>query len=397
MAKESKWDDFGASLIRILVLLLTAALFFLVNVFFCVTNKIMIDELYSLILVTILFLVMYIVYITRMRLNGSIYIGSNYSKYFLTFFISFCMIYASAKFPDFYFPIGIMALILIAGMDSGFALVSCIYFSCVYSLCFGLSFYTFFGYLFIFSISILLGNYLKTNRFIHLVLISILYAISLFLVTFTFSYLTSFIIDLTNIIIYSISSLISAFFLLLVYNHLCNIFSKERRISFETIIDENYPMLLDIKRLSLAEYYHAIKVANIAGECATLIDVDRMLCMAGGLYYHCYDVDKKVSKERFLKRLNNRGFPPEVIKIISDNSKGILPYDKESAIVHIVDTIVTKLEAIFKKTDRNSWNVSMIVYQTLNEISQQGYYDKSNLSMNEFLKIRDFLARQNYL
>ena len=36
----------------------------------------------------------------------------------------------------------------------------------------------------------------------------------------------------------------------------------------------------------------------------------------------------------------------------------------------------------------------MIIYQTLNELSATGIYDESGLSMNQFLKVRELLVRE---
>ena len=47
-----------------------------------------------------------------------------------------------------------------------------------------------------------------------------------------------------------------------------------------------------------------------------------------------------------------------------------------------------------KETLSSSWNQDILVYQTLNENSASGLYDKSGFSMNMFLKIRDYLIKE---
>ena len=39
----------------------------------------------------------------------------------------------------------------------------------------------------------------------------------------------------------------------------------------------------------------------------------------------------------------------------------------------------------------------MVIYQTINELSQKGVYDNSGLSMNQFLIIRNILANEDIL
>jgi hypothetical protein len=38
----------------------------------------------------------------------------------------------------------------------------------------------------------------------------------------------------------------------------------------------------------------------------------------------------------------------------------------------------------------------MIIYQTLNEYSRSGIYDQSGMSMNQFLKVREVLTKENW-
>lgn len=61
--------------------------------------------------------------------------------------------------------------------------------------------------------------------------------------------------------------------------------------------------------------------------------------------------------------------------------------------VHMVDKVITKLDVLDKRTFSTNWNQDMVIYQTLNENSSTGIYDESGLSMNQFLRIRDFLVK----
>ena len=94
----------------------------------------------------------------------------------------------------------------------------------------------------------------------------------------------------------------------------------------------------------------------------------------------------------------NRCLPEPVVRIISEYG-GIMqkPSTPESAIVQMVDSLVTKVEAL-GDTMESSWNQEMLIYQTLNEFSNEGMYDESGLTMNQFLKIRDCLIiKENLL
>ena len=69
----------------------------------------------------------------------------------------------------------------------------------------------------------------------------------------------------------------------------------------------------------------------------------------------------------------------------------------QSAIVHMVDGLLKKLEVLDEDTVGSNWNQDMVIYQTLNEYSAAGLYDRSGLSMNMFLKIREYLVNEEAL
>ena len=94
----------------------------------------------------------------------------------------------------------------------------------------------------------------------------------------------------------------------------------------------------------------------------------------------------------------NACFPEELIQILREYNGELMAIStRESAIVHMVDKVVTKLDLLDKETFSTTWNQDMVIYQTLNENSATGIYDESGLSMNQFLTIRDFLVKGDHL
>ena len=88
-------------------------------------------------------------------------------------------------------------------------------------------------------------------------------------------------------------------------------------------------------------------------------------------------------------------FPEELQQILAEYRGEIkLPSTKESAIVHMVDALVIKMEVLQDKVAGSKWNHDMMIYQTLNELSSAGVYDESGLSINEYIRARDFLTKE---
>ncbi len=165
--------------------------------------------------------------------------------------------------------------------------------------------------------------------------------------------------------------------------------------SYETIVREDYPLVTLIKSYSKAEYVHAIKVATIAKKCAAEIGCNEMAATAAGFYYRLGILEGEPVIENGMRLAAENCFPPMLIQILSEyNGEERLPSSKESAIVHMVDACVKRIEFLNSQNLSSSWNQDMIIYQTLNELSATGIYDESGVSMNQFLKIRELLVRE---
>ena len=63
----------------------------------------------------------------------------------------------------------------------------------------------------------------------------------------------------------------------------------------------------------------------------------------------------------------------------------------------MVDGVMKKVEVLDQTTMSSEWNQDMVIYQTLNEFSTNGMYDNAGMSMNMFLKIREYLVQEGDL
>lgn len=385
------------SLLRVITISIILMVNFAFSYLFYFFNNLYLDDLAILIVLNIVFFLIFIINLFYNRTLGSLYVGTNYLYLLFCIIISYVFLMISTLFLDYLFPFSIITIILCSVLDFGLVISFCIYLCMICSLFLNLDTIVIFSIIVLIIITGLLCDNYKKSNFKHPVIFTLILLMSSFLSLGCFNYVLDYYLSIENIMFCGINALIISVFFLVFYKRLCKFVKDERRISYETILDENYPILTDIRKISTLEYNHAIRVANISGECADLIGVDKLLCMAGGLYYNASNISPKGDSESFFNHLENICFPPDLINLLIERDTiKYPPSSKESAIVNISDIIVTKIEAIYKKADKSNWNTSMIVYQTLNDCSKSGVYDNSGLGMNEFLKIRDFLAQVEY-
>jgi membrane-associated HD superfamily phosphohydrolase len=195
-----------------------------------------------------------------------------------------------------------------------------------------------------------------------------------------------------------IGDIIFTLFVDFIYPYIVKTFSSERDKVYREIMSKNYPLRREIRDFSKFEYDHALKVSYFAGKCAFETGCSISTAKAGGLYYRFPKLfDKDVNSEA-LKILEDHCFPMEVMDIIYEyGGEFRKPSSPESAIVHMVDAVITRIEILDEETMKSSWNQDMVIYSILNDLSGKGMYDQSQLSLNQYLKIRDYLVNANLL
>ena len=205
-------------------------------------------------------------------------------------------------------------------------------------------------------------------------------------------YNTDHFVSKENLLISIMSGIGFVLFGLFIYPLFIRFFEREKDELFRAILNDSAMFRQEIKNFSEMEYTHALRVSKLSASAAEIISSDTRLAMAGGLYYRLgkiYDKDNS----RAIKIMEDNCFPREVINIVYEyNGIMRIPTTRESAIIHMVDNVITRIELMKDDSMNNSWNQNMVIYQTLNELSQKGIYDNSGLSMNQYLKVRDFLV-----
>ena len=172
-------------------------------------------------------------------------------------------------------------------------------------------------------------------------------------------------------------------------------FYSSKTQELKKVLSENFSLAQAMQNFSRVDYEHARRVSNIAKNCAQLIEADPYVAAAGGFYYRLGRMQGEPYVENGVALAKSNYLPKEVVEILKEyNGEKYKPSTLESAVVHIVDSVVTKFDVLDKETLSSSWNQDILVYQTMNENSAAGLYDKAGFSMNMFLKIRDYLIKE---
>ncbi|MBQ7676923.1 MAG: hypothetical protein IJT32_01695, partial [Lachnospiraceae bacterium] len=210
-----------------------------------------------------------------------------------------------------------------------------------------------------------------------------------------FYYFTFTTVEREFLVMVAVYAALVVLFAWLVYPALIHMDHQANQTAYEILLDDEYPLIVDLQRFSMAEYVHARRVSELSADCASEIGANQLACACGGLYYRIGKMIGAPEIKNTVRMATDHCFPPEVILILGEfEGKERLPQSPESAIVQMVDALVTRLELIDKGMMESSWNQDMLIYRTLNEFSNAGMYDEAGLSMNQFLRIREKLVQE---
>lgn len=362
-------------------------------------KKMLLDQ--ALCLVTLFaayWMVLILSLIHQRKIGKFTYKDTTYRNLFLISCASWILLISASYLPDYYGPILLIAFLYVSVCESNLALAMCIFMDVLLCFISTKNSYVLYCYCILSIFGTLFAYYIKEQKNEKRIENYILIALVQFLLPCIFYDFTYGKLEFDAIIPFGVVALIHTLIIYFGFGLLLHIDKNEESFAYETFADYDFSLLQDLKHFSAGEFYHATKVSKLAKACAGEIGANELLCACGGLYYHIGILEGEPIIDNGIMIAQRRCLPQPVVSIISEYG-GIdkRPSSPESAIVQMVDSLVSKVEAL-GETMESSWNQEMLIYQTLNEFSNEGMYDDSGLTMNQFLKIRDCLIiKENLL
>lgn len=363
-------------------------------------SELLLDEILCLVSINIVFLIAFVLSLMKKRLQNDLPAGQSMSYKHVYWMLSGCWAstIAFAFCPDYFAPVMFVSVLLTTVLDDALSLAIGFYFIIMQCVTCGLSVNVLYCYCILAILGVLLSAFLKESSRTEMLYIYIIFFLFSVIVPIVFYYIAFLEMDRKVFIYAIISGLVCCLVLTALYQPLYRLSKSEERVNYIRLIEENYPLVIDIKNFSKAEYNHAKRVSKLSAFCAKEIGANEKCAACAGFYYRLGKMEGEPEIDNALKLANNHCFPGDVMDVMEEYG-GILrlPQTPESAIVHMVDALVTKIELLDQDTMSSTWNQDMVIYQTLNELSQKGFYDESKMSMNQFLKIREKLVQEDSL
>lgn len=361
----------------------------------CFMNKLEIDQMICVAFVTIAFLPILILELTYERRREML--GENTQTNFKRAgkgFLLTCLIMLGISFmPEFFRPVLILPLVMSAFSNDIMGLVTGLYFNVLLTITTGGSFYELLAYIMLVLVGGMLSKYLKYME--YRLFVGLIFLFSSVLFPNIFYYFVNESITFANLGLGMINGLVIAIYVIAFYPNIRERTRREKHYYYGDILSDDYVQVKEVQNYSISEYNHARKVSDIAFKYALRLDLDADLAAAGGFYYRLGRWEGDPPIENGVRKANELCFPEELIQILREyNATDDLPSTPESALIHMIDASLIKMELLESEVGTSQWNREILIYQTLNDFSTAGCYDKCGLSINAFIKIREWLAKE---
>ena len=364
----------------------------------CYINQLQFDEMFCVGIVILGILPLLFFEMTYERRREGLFhnIQTTYGRIALGFFLCCVLMLIMSFLPEFFRPVMLFPLIMVAFSNENIGLMTGLFFNVLLALTTGESFHELLAYTVMISIACVLAKVLKQQEYRIYIGLILLFMSVLF--SSVFCYLTNETITPTQMLYAAANGIAVCLYAVLIYP--INKQKTEEDISYhyETLLHDDYSLLRELKNYSQAEYRHARKVSDIAYKYALQLGYKADLASVAGLYYRLGHLEGEPFVENGVRLAEKHCFPKELIHILQEYAgEKELPSTPESALVHMIDGILLKIELLDKQVGTSQWNREVLIYQTLNEYSTAGLYDASGLSINAFIKIRELLAKEELL
>lgn len=366
--------------------------------FLCYVNKLEKEQIITVVFIVIAFFPMIIFELLYERRREMI--GNNaqttYKRALVGFLVCSIIMAGISFMPEYFKPVMLLPVIMSAYSSDALGLITGMYFNVLLAFTTGGNFYELLTYTMLVLVGGMLSKMLKHVE--YRLYIGIIFLFSSVLFPNLCCYFVNNNLELSNLLWGMLNGFIVAVYVIAFYPIMRERTMREKHYYYGDILSDDFVQVKSIQKSLPSEYYHARKVSELAYKYALQLELDADLAAAAGFYYHLGKWEGDPPIENAVRKANQLCFPNELIQILKEyNATDDLPSTPESALVHIIDGLLIKLETSDSEAMSSQWNKDVLIHQTLNDFSTAGYYDNSGLSINSFIKIREWLAKEELL
>lgn len=168
---------------------------------------------------------------------------------------------------------------------------------------------------------------------------------------------------------------------------------EERIARLRQLCDEENPLLVRLSKEYKTAFFHARRVALVAGQIAERLEnVDSLLVLTGGYYHEIGRLKGRNTLENTLAVAEREEFPEALQKVLREHTaNGENPTTKEAAVLFLTDNICSMCEYL-KKTHEGKLLIEKVIDKALGLRVAKGDLGESGLTIKDFSVIRNTMT-----
>lgn len=366
--------------------------------FLCYINNLKNEEIISIIFISLAFfpiICFELIYERRREMLGN-NAQTSYKRVLTGFLICSILVICASFMPPYFKTVLLIPVIMSSYSSDALGLITGLFYNVILALASTSDFYELLTYVILVLIGGILSKMLKHVE--YRLYIGMIYLFSSVLFPNLCLYYVKGEMEFSNLLWGMLNGFIAAVYVIAFYPMIRERTKREKHYYYGDILQDDFSQVRIVRKSLPAEYYHARKVSEIAYKYALALELKEDLAAAAGFYYHLGKWEGDPPIESGVKRAQELCFPNELIQILKEyNATDEKPSTPESALVHIVDGLLIKIENAPEEVRTSKWDRDILILQTLNDFSAAGYYDNSGLSINSFFRIREWLSKEEFL
>jgi len=168
------------------------------------------------------------------------------------------------------------------------------------------------------------------------------------------------------------------------------------RDRYMEINDPECPILVELKKKSISEYYQAVHTAYLSDKIAKKLELDDMATKTCGYYHKIGTLRGENSWEVIYEICREYKFPRPAINLLKEyTDRDTTLMSKEAVVVLFADTLVASLLYLFSKNPKVKPDYNEIIEAIYEKKVDSGIMDKSLITMGEMKEIRKMLKEEH--
>ncbi len=162
---------------------------------------------------------------------------------------------------------------------------------------------------------------------------------------------------------------------------------------YMTINDQEYSLLVELKKQSLKEYYRAVHTVHFCKRIADKIGLESRVVETGG-YYHRIGVLKGENTFENVKEIyEEHGFPPKACRILQEYNDTHTPMESREVIVVLLsDMIISTIMAKFEE-GAQAIEYDKLIDHIFDDAMGKGAFNRSAISISDLVQMQEIFKK----